>query len=205
MDIPNILQGDVHLPLTEHMVVAEALSLANTLYHTALDVTDFKESQTYKTPDGQLVLEVLDKTTGEVKIHFVNKAKANTVATPAMKSLWNPLINATEKLPWLVAPVQLACAREIAFLDHGLVGDGVYPIKGDSTMMWRLAQLLNNHNVLGRWFAGSFADLSTNDFELVFKGHSLEAPMEYLVDFSPMIAIIKINAGNRQGYLCLKS
>lgn len=204
MSIPEILQGDVHLPLTEQMVTAEALALANVFYQTDLNAEDYINSQAYKTPDGQLVLEVSDKSTGEVVIRFVNKAKGNTVATPAMLSLWNPLSAPTEKLAWMAPSVQLDSAEEMTFLDE--LGSGnTYPMDGDNTLAWKLAQLLNEHNVLGRWMSGTFAELSTAGFELVFKGHSLDVPIEFLVDFSPMIAVIRFHQGNQKGYLCLKS
>jgi len=204
MSIPEILQGDVHLPLTEQMVTAEALALANQFYQTDLDAEDYINSQAYKTPDGQLVLEVSDKTTGEVVIRFVNKARSNTVATPAMMSLWNPLTNPTEKHAWMAPSVQLDSAEEITFLDE--LGSGnTYPMDGDNTIAWKLATLLTEHNVLGRWMSGTFAELSTAGFELVYKGHSLDVPDEFLVDFSPMIAVLRFHNGNQKGYLCLKS
>ena len=204
MSIPEILQGDVHLPLTEQMVTGEALALANQFYQTDLNAEDYINSQAYKTPDGQLVLEVSDKSTGEVAIRFVNKARPNTVATPAMLSLWNPLSSPTEKLAWMAPSVQLDTAEEMAFLDE--LGSGnTYPLDGDNTIAWKLAQLLNEHNVLGRWMSGTFAELTTAGFELVYKGHSLDTPMEFLVDFSPMIAVIRFHQGNQKGYLCLKS
>lgn len=204
MSIPEILQGDVHLPLTELMVTGEALTLANQFYQTDLNAEDFINSQAYKTPDGQLVLEVSDKTTGEVAIRFVNKAKANTVATPAMLSLWNPLVQPTEKHSWMAATVQLDSVEEVAFLD-AMASGSIYPMDGDNTLAWKLATLLNENNVLGRWMAGSFAEFSTAGFELVFKGHSLDVPNEFLVAFSPMVVIIRIHQGNQKGYLCLKS
>lgn len=204
MSIPEILQGDVHLPLTELMETGAAISLANQFYQTELDSEDFNNSQVFTTPDGQLVLEVSDKTTGEVAIRFVNKAKV-AVAAPAMISLWNPLRNTSPDQQALMAPsVQLDSAEEIAFLDQ-LGGPSVYPMDTDNTLAWKLAKLLNEHEVLGRWMSGTFAEYSTAGFELVFKGHSLDTPPEFLVDFSPMIAIIRIHQGKQKGYLCLKS
>lgn len=204
MSIPEILQGDVHLPLTERMLVAEALQLANTFYQTELKAEDYNDSQAFKTPDGQLLLEVSDKSTGEVVIRFVNKSKSNTVATPAMMRLWNPLVGVTDTHNYLAAPVQLASAEEIRFLDE--LGSGnTYPTDSDNGLAWKLASLLNEYGVAGRWMAGTYGDLSTAGFELVYKGVSSKAPAEFLIDFSPMVAILRFHNGDRKGYLCLKS
>ena len=202
MDIPEILKGEVHLPLTANTTVLDAVNLANGFYQTQLDASHFRTSVPVWETDGRLTMTLVSVDDDSTGIRFVNKATGGT-AGPSL-SLTNPLLNATEKLPWLTAPIQLHSAEEIAFLNAVEPGT-VYPLNSCNTLAWKLAQLLNEYEVLGRWVAGTYGELSTAGFELVFKGHSLDVPDGYLVDFSPMIAIIRTHHGEQQGYLCLKS
>lgn len=204
MNIPEILKGDVHLPLTPQTVKGDAVTLANSFYQTDLKEGDFKESQAFKDNDGQLILELLDKETGEVAVRFVNKSRANTIATPAMLALWNPLVNVTPEITWLSQPVKVFSAEELAFLDE--VGSGnTYPLDSDNTVAWKLATLLNEYSVAGRWISGTYGMLSTAGFTLVYKGPGDKAPLQFMVGMSDCLVIIRINKGDKQGYLCLKS
>lgn len=201
MDIPEILQGSVHLPLTATTTVAEAVQLANGFYQTQLDAASFKEATPEVNVEGRLVLLLVEVGTENPVIHFVNK---NTIVPATLKALINPLAKAVDQHDWLAPSVQLTSAEEIDFLDE--LGSGrVYPLDSANTLPWRLAQLLNEYGVAGRWMAGTFAELSTAGFELVYKGPSAKAPEEFLVDASPMVAIIRTHHGDRKGYLCLKS
>lgn len=204
MNIPEILKGDVHLPLTLQTVKGDAVTLANSFYQTDLKEGDFKESQAYKDNEGQLVLELLDKESGEVVVRFVNKSRSNTIATPAMLALWNPLNNSTPGINWLAQTVKIFSAEELSFLDE--VGSGnTYPLDSDNTVAWKLATLLNEYSVAGRWISGTYGELSTAGFTLVFKGAGDKAPLQFMLGKSDCLALIRINNGKRQGYLCLKS
>lgn len=200
MLIPEILRGEVHLPMTEQTLAKEAIALANGFYQTDLRVEDFKESQAFRSVAGVLTLELVSEETGEVVVTFVNKSAAVAPTT----TLWNPLERVTEYHSWMAPPIQLLDADEIAFLDE-LSNGNTYPITTDNTLAWKLSQLLNEYGVLGQWVSGTMGPLATGGFRLVYKGWSMEAPDGYLVDYSPMLAIIEILHGEQQGYLCLRS
>lgn len=205
MDIPAILQGEVHLPLNQDTTVQHAIDLANSFYQTTLNPKDFKVSVPFVGKDGYLRLNLTPAETDldglNQPITFVNKSAP---AVEPVASLWSPVAKVSEKHSWLVAPIQLHSEQEMAFLDE--LGSGnTYSLHGCNTLAFKLATLLNGYEVLGKWMSGTFGELSTAGFELVYKGHSLDVPDAFLVDFSPCLAIIRLHHGERQGYLCLKS
>lgn len=201
MDIPEILrEGEKHLPLKEHMTGEDAIALANVFYQTELQADDFLEAQAIVV-DGRVVLDLVDKATGELAIQFVNNAKP--AQNPTL-SLFNPVLQATPEHAWMAPQLRLVDAAEMAFLDD--LGSGnVAPLSGGADSAYKLAQLLNSHNLLGGWTSGTMGDRCTGGFQLVYKGWSIDAPDGFLLDYASEVAIIKINHGTEQGYLCLAS
>lgn len=211
MEIPGYLKGEMHLPLFEGMLSTEALPLANTFYQTNLQPDDFKTTQTFSGTSGQLILELICKESNEVKVTFVNKATGDAVVAAAaaeedlLFNLSNPLELSNDYASWMAKPVLIASAEEFAFLDE--LGSGnTYPTEAtDNTLAFKLSRLLNHYQVAGQWMSGTMGELCCGGFELVFKGHSLDVPDGYLVDFSPELAIIQILHGKQKGYLCLRT
>jgi hypothetical protein len=209
MEIPGYLKGEVHLPLTEGMLSTEALPLANTFYQSNLQADDFKTTQAFSDDSGQLVLELICKESNDVMVTFVNKATGAAVAVvdadAGLFNLFNPLDQERNYVDWMAKPVQLSSPEEFAFLDE--LGSGnTYPTEAtDNTLAFKLSRLLNHYQVAGQWMSGTMGELCTGGFELVFKGHSLDIPDGYLVDFSPELAIIQILHGKQKGYLCLRT
>ena len=200
MLIPEILRGDVHLPLTESMLAREAIAIANGFYGTDLREDEFHESQAFRSTTGVLTLELIGQDSGEVEVTFTNKA----VQPIETVSLFNPVANVNQYHAWMAPPVTLLDAEEMSFLDD--LGSGnTDPQPPDNRFAWNLAQLLNEYNVLGRWVSGTMGHLAAGGFELVYKGYSIDAPDGFLMDYSPMLAIIRIQQGEQQGYLCLRS
>lgn len=200
MEIPDILKGEPHLPLTASMRLSEALPLINAFYQTQFSSEQFSESQAFKDPSGALVLEARSVETGEVLIRFVNQ-NINVPQAVQRLTLSNPLDADTQ---WLGPLVTVDDASELAFLDE--LGSGnTYSTLSDNTLAWKLATLLNEYNAVGHWRAGTFAEYSAAGFELVYKGPSADAPEEYLIGDSDMVAIIRFHNGTNKGMLCLKS
>lgn len=200
MEVPDILKGEPHLPLTESMTLSEALPLVNMFYQTSLSSGDFSESQAFADPSGFLVLEARSVETGEVLIRFVNK-NVNVPQVMQRLSLNNPLVTDAK---WLAPFVVVDDASELAFLDE--LGSGnTYSTLSDNTLAWKLATLLNEYHVAGHWRASTFADYSAAGFELVYKGPSSDVTEEYLIGDSDMIAILRFHHGTNKGMLCLKS
>jgi len=200
MEIPAILKGEPHLPLTAMMTLTEALPLVNAFYQTSFNMEPFSESQVFKDPSGLLVLEARSAETGEVLIRFVNK---NITVEQAVErqTLANPLTGSSQ---WLGPIIVVDDASELAFLDD--LGSGnTYPTLSDNTLAWKLCTLLNEYNAVGYWRASTFSQYSTAGFELVYKGPSVDAPEEYLIGDSDMVAIIRFHHGTNKGMLCLKS
>ena len=200
MEIPDILKGEPHLPLTATMLLSEALPLANMFYQTSLSSGWFSESQAFVDQNGNLVLEARSAETGEVLIRFVNQ-NINVPQTVQRQALNNPL---DTDVKWMAPFVVVDDAHELAFLDE--LGSGnTYSTLSDNTLAWKLATLLNEYHVAGHWRASTFADYSAAGFELVYKGPSADAPEEYLIGDSDMVAILRFHHGTNKGMLCLKS
>lgn len=211
MEIPVLLKGTPHLPLKEGTLASEAIQLANTFYQTDLEVSDFQETQAFIGGDGQLTLELLGAVSNEVLVTFVNKSTVVAKAPEEVQdddSVWkltNPVFVTSAYHEWIADPVQLHSEEELAFLDAMGIGE-TYSVQGsDNSIAFQLATLLNSQQVLGRWVSGTLGDLCTGGFTLVFKGWSMEAPDGFLMDYSPMVAIIQINHGSKKGYLCLRT
>lgn len=200
MEIPDILKGEPHLPLTASMTLSEALPLVNMFYQTNLSSEWFSESQAFEDPNGLLALEARSAETGEVLIRFVNQ-NINVPQVVQRLTLNNPL---TADAKWLAPFVVVDNASELAFLDE--LGSGnTYSTLSDNTLAWKLATLLNEYQVAGLWRASTFADYSAAGFELVYKGPSGPATDEYLIGDSDMVAILRFHHGTNKGMLCLKS
>lgn len=214
MNAPAILKGTPHLPLTESMVSDEAIKLANGFYQTTLSEADFRKTQTFLNSNQQLSLELIDKDSGEVIVTFVNQSVVDAdtpvegmegEAAPFNWSLSNPIFGSREYTPWMAPPIQLHSSEELVFLDALGVGHAAPIMTCDNTLAFKLSTLLNSYGVLGRWVSGTMGEQATGGFKLVYKGHSFDCPDEFLVDFSPFIAIIEILEGNQKGYLCLRT
>lgn len=200
MEIPDILKGEPHLPLTGTTRLSEALPLINAFYQTQFSSEQFSESQAFEDPNGLLVLEARSAETGEVLIRFVNQ-NINAPQVVQRLALANPL---SDEGQWLGPFVTVDDASELAFLDE--LGSGnTYPTISDNTLAWKLATLLNEQGAVGYWRASTFSDYSAAGFELVYKGPSSGAPEEYLIGDSDMVAIIRFHYGTNKGMLCLKS
>jgi hypothetical protein len=200
MEVPDILKGEPHLPLTPSMTLSEALPLVNMFYQTTLSSVDFSESQVFEGPDGLLILEARSAETGEVLIRFVNQ-NINVPQVARRLTLTNPLAADTK---WLAPFVVVDDPSELAFLDE--LGSGnTYSTLSDNTLAWKLATLLNEYHVAGHWRASTFADYSAAGFELVYKGPSGEETDEYLIGDSDMVAVLRFHHGVNKGMLCLKS
>lgn len=200
MEIPDILQGEPHLPLTPTMTLTEALLLVNAFYQTTFSAEQFSPSQVFKEPSGLLVLEARSPEDGEVLIRFVNK-NANAPQVAQRLTLSNPLAVTSQ---WMGPLLVVDNAAELDFLDE--LGSGnIYSTLCDNTLAWKLATLLNGYNWVGHWRASTFADYSAAGFQLVYKGPSADAPEEYLIGDSDMVAIIRFLHGTNKGMLCLKS
>jgi len=213
MEIPALLKGTPHLPLKEGTLASEAIVLANTFYQSELEASAFQETQTFLNGEGQLTLELLDPDTNEVIVTFVNKSTTVGKAPEEEEqgeedtvwNLTNPIFQPSQYNEWLTDPVQLHSEEELTFLDA--LGNGeTYPVEGtDNSVAFKLATLLNSQQVMGKWVSGTLGDLCAGGFTLVFKGWSMEAPDGFLMDYSPMVAIIQINHGSKKGYLCLRT
>lgn len=220
---PILLGGPVHLPLQVGMTSTAAIQLANQFYLTQLAPEGFKETQAFVSPtSGLITLDLLDLNTDEVLATFVNKsteADAVPVGLPSTAvdesdpyanfdwdnafSSGNPSYITPDKETWLHAPTQIAGWDEVDFFDVMQVGVP-YPTEGvDNNAAYRLAQVLNTYGVKGGWASGTLADRSTAGFELVYKGASRLAPVQFNVPESSKLVIFKTHYGDQQGFLCL--
>jgi hypothetical protein len=208
MELPEILKGGVHLPLQAGTTSAEAIGMANGFYQTSVDPTRFKRTQAFYGIDGVLQLELIDDATGELVETFYNRSTGtpapDVVSLGTLLALNNPL-DAREFKELLGPAVVLQSAEEFSFLD--LLGSGnTYPVLGtDNSLAYQLSTLLNVHQFIGTWVSGTMGSLATGGFTLVYKGPSSEAPVDFLVDYSPQLAIIRLNHGHYKGYICLRT
>lgn len=200
MEIPELLKGEPHLPLMEMQTLSEVLPVANAFYQTRFTMEDFKDAQVFKDPNGRLILEALDKSTGEVLIRFVNR-NADPIKVEDSLTVDNPLFSSHN---WMGPPVKVEHEAELSFLDA--VGSGnTYTTLADNTLAWQLSNLLNEYNAVGHWKASTFAAYSTAGFEIVYKGPGQDVPPEYLVGEADQVVILRFHHGNNKGMLCLKS
>jgi hypothetical protein len=207
MEFPEILKG-AHVPLTPGMTSDDAITLANGFYQTAVDPAQFKKTQTFWNTESLLQIDLIDPVTNEVFTHFVNKVYKKPVklnAAPIALSLDNPLISTVAPTELMGPIIVLSDAVELEFLDE--LGSGnTYPIIGtNNNVAYYLSSLFNAHQFLGRWVSGTMGDLATGGFKLVYKGPSTDAPAEFPMDPSPMVAVIEILHGQQKGFICLRT
>lgn len=202
MDIPLLLQGEVHLPLAPGMTGGEAIVLANQFYQSSLNPDDFRPS-VVGIAGTRMILDLFDLE-GTLRIKFSNKATPAPEKEQLQLALRNPVTEPSATHAWLMPPIHLVSADEMAFLD--VLPDGeTYPTDGDNTLAWKLSRLLNEYEA-GSWVSGTLGDASTAGFTKVFKGWSMDVPEGFLVEtYSKQVAILRINHGQQQGYLCLVS
>lgn len=214
MTIPPLLKGTPHLPLQEGMVTGDAIELANLFYQTSLSVADFRKSQAFLNTNQQLSLELIDDATGEVLVTFVNQSvpekapedeTGGVAQTPDGWVLNNPIFDAKQYQTWMGDPVQVHSTEELTFLDDMAIGETASVTSSDNNLAYRLSRLLNSYQFLGRWTSGTIGDQTTGGFKLIFKGHSFDAPDDFLTDFSPMVVIIEILHGQQKGFICLRT
>lgn len=215
MTIPALLEGTPHLPLREGMVTDDAIELANLFYQTSLSVEDFRKTQAFLNSNQQLSLELIDDATGQVLVTFVNQAPTEKpgnddetggpARTPNNWVLNNPIFEPKDYHTWMADPVQVHSDEELLFLDEMGVGSTASTTSTDNNLAFRLSRLLNSYQFLGRWTSGTIGYQVTGGFKLVFKGHTLDAPDGFLIDFSPMVVIIEILHGQQKGYICLRT
>lgn len=189
-----------HLPLTEGMYSYDAVELISNMYLPAfrLDQTKYAESQAYRNKDGKLSIDIKEIDTNNVLMTFVNMTSGIQTA-PLELTINKPVAT------FLFEPLKVDVAEELEFLQRIPVGAPLPMFETANTQAYELATFLNNYNYNGRWLAGTFGELSTCGFELVYLGPSKEAPENFVVGLSPMVAIIKLHCGNTTGYICLRT
>jgi len=204
MEFPEILKG-AHVPLTPSMTSDEAITLANGFYQTSLDPSLFKKSQSFWNAEMVLQIDLIDPKTREVIANFVNKSsKVTPVTVDGPLELDNPLVSA-EPAELMGPVIVLSSAVELEFLDA--VGSGnTYPTTGtDNNAAFDLKNLLNAYQFIGGWVSGTLGERAVGGFRLVYKGSSENAPIEFPMDPSPMVAIIEILHGEQKGFICLRT
>lgn len=205
MEFPDILKG-AHVPLTPSMTSDEAITLANGFYQTTLDASLFKKSQAFWNHETMLQIDLIEPYSQEVVASFVNKtSKVVTVTVDKPLTLSNPLVSEVEVADLLGPVIVLGSAVELEFLDAVGVGN-TYPTTGtDNNAAFDLKTLLNAYQFLGGWVSGTMGENATGGFRLVYKGPSEDAPAEFPMDPSPMVAVIEILHGTQKGYICLRT
>jgi hypothetical protein len=200
----NLGTNTVHLPLAEGMLMPDALGMINNMYlpMSPLASENYADSQAYVGPDGKIKLELISKEGGNVLMTFVNMMSS---VAPAPRVTLNNPFGPREYTPFLGTPLVIDLKEELDFLNDVPVGIPVPTYNVVNDVNYRLATLLNNYNYLGRWMAGTFGLLSTAGFEVVFKGWSIDAPDEFLLDYSPYVVIVKLHEGETQGFICLRT
>jgi len=191
---------NVHLPITEGMYSYQAIELISDIYipEYRLDQSNYSESQAYRNKDGKLSIDIKEAETNTVLMTFVNM-----VSGPA-KSVGG-FIPSKEVIAFLFEPLKVDIAEELGLLQRIPMGVPLPKFETANTQAYELATFLNSYNYNGRWMAGTFGELSTCGFELVYLGPSREAPENFVVGLSPMVAIIKLHCGNKPGHICLRT
>jgi len=205
MEFPEILKG-AHVPLTPSMTSDEAITLANGFYQTTLDPKLFKKSQAFWNNELTLQIDLIEPYSREVVASFVNKASqvVPTQVEPSL-TLSNPLVGEVEVAELMGPVIVLGSAVELEFLD--MVGSGsTYPTTGtDNNAAFDLKTLLNAYQFLGGWVSGTLGENAVGGFRLVYKGPSEDAPAEFPMDPSPMVAVIEILHGQQKGFICMRT
>ncbi len=210
MEIPAILKGEVHLPLVENMTAGQAIEIANAFYQTTLKPEDFKEAQAIVDGD-KVILDLLDPATGEVLVHFVNKAGA--VRKPLDNTtLVNPMaavVNADENIIWAGPPEFVGSVTELDWLRY--ITDAPPPMTPDPMdYAKRMATLLNQYNIAGgRWTNNWSADLprSVTAFHVAYRGDAQWAPSKFMLNdlVSEFIVVIYLPYAHPACYVCFAS
>lgn len=198
MEIPAILKGEVHLPLKEGMIALEAINLCNMFYNTTLNPHDFVDTQVNTNTQGIYCLELISIETNEVVVNFLNKTMSPIIKDTGPIDL-NPIGSAFDSTPWINAPLIVQFPQEILFLEELAIGD-----TASADTSYKLSTLLNSYQIIGKWVSGTLGNLCAGNFVLVYKGPESEAPAEFRNGNAALIFILKIVAGSKQGYLCLK-
>lgn len=207
MFVPDYLKDYPHLPLKPGTTSSEAVELCNSFYGTSYRADDFIDSQAFVDVNECLVLELITHS-GEIPIIFKNRSigqftKEGGTITLANFAFSNPL---EDEKAFMVPAVRIDCVGEIDFLKEVVQGDEQDIFNGDQELFYQLAQLLNRHEVIGRWAAGSLNPLTTAGFTLVYYGEAKDVPEGFIIPTtSKTVAIVKINHGDKKGYLCLSS
>lgn len=192
---------NVHLPLTEGMYSYEAIELISNMYlpEYRLDQTHYSESQAYRNKDGKLAIDIKEVGTNNVLMTFVNMTSGLKQQQPFELTATRPVI------AFMFAPLKIDIAEELEFLNRLAVGVPLPMFETANTQAYELAKLLNGYNYNGRWLAGTFGELSTCGFELVYLGPSKDAPEGFVIGSSPLVAIIQLHCGSVKGYICLRT
>ena len=199
----NLGTNKAHLPIKEGMSLQEVLTLINGFYleDAPLNYADYKDSQAFVGSDGRVTFELIDPESGGVLMTFVNSNSA-VAARPALA---NPFEEVRSYTAFIFDPLTIDDKAELDFLNDipERIPTPTYNTVND--VSFKLATLLNNYNYNGRWMTGTFGNLSTAGFEVVFKGWSIEAPDEFLLDYSSYVVILKLHEGDTRGYVCLRT
>lgn len=204
------LADNLHMPLTEGQSMADAVKIFSAFYLVKLDTTRFKNTQAFVGSDGYIKLELIDKDTGEVVYTFVNRMQVVVdnspvpVNNPAFEFV-NPLDLSKQEVNWLTGPVFIPHLQEMDFLKDVPVNQPQQISVLVNPLPFQLSSLLNNYGVVGRWVSGTFGELCTGGFSLLYYGSGKDAPAQYQVNEAvDTVVLISINRGSRQGVLCLQ-
>jgi len=195
----NLGTNVAHLPIKAGMELQQVVDLVNAFYlpDSPISYEDYKESQAFLASNEKVTFELIDAATGNVLMTFVNSnsGAAKTVSLNFNLADYWAQDNLGANL--------LVTEQEFAFLET--LPLGLQPIPSVNDAAYQLATLLNKHNYMGLWVSGTFGNLCTAGFELVYLGETPSAPEEFKLEYSAKAAIIRLRNGEQQGYICLRT
>ena len=195
----NLGTNAPHLPIKAGMGIQQVVELINAFYlpESPINHEDYKDGQAFLASNEKVTFELIDATTGNVLMTFVN---SNSGVTKTVS------LNFDLTAYWAqdnLGANLLVTEQEFAFLET--LPLGLQPIPGINDAAYQLASLLNKYNHMGRWVSGTFGNLCTAGFELVYLGETPSAPEEFKLEYSAKAAIIRLRNGEQQGYICLRT
>lgn len=208
MLLPDILLSNPHLPIKVGATLAEALQMCSIFYEVDLDASVFKETQAFLGQTGKVRLELIDRETNTLLTTFINqtKPKLNDGVDPAVTGNWelkNPLEMFVGKKELLGPPLKVVGSTELSFLNGQQIGTPLPLIASLGDLAFKLASLLNEYGYMTRWVSGTFGGASTAGFEIVYRGPSEGADLDFNLEPSNDLVIIKLHHGEVKGCICL--
>lgn len=106
--------------------------------------------------------------------------------------------------PYLFPPITVQ-KEELAFLKDiplRVIDD---PVASVNNSAYHLKELFTKYNqTLSKWVSGTIGEYCTGGYEILYKGHPKDLPVECLVMGNKYVYILQLHYGTHKGPVCLQ-